>query len=168
MTTFCYVHPNRESTLRCKKCDRYICTSCAVSTPTGYMCKECINQRKKTFDTALWYDYFIGFGVTFLLSSIASVIVIFISSIIPFYGLFLAAAAAGSAGVLISNITLKAIAKRRSKPLFIACAIGVVIGVIPISLFLFFTGNLFPLISILIYIVIATPLVYTRISGIQL
>lgn len=168
MTTFCYVHPNRESTLRCKKCDRYICTSCAVGTPTGYMCKECINERKKTFDTAIWYDYFIGFGVTFLLSLIASVIVIFISSIIPFYGLFLAAAAAGSAGILISNITLKAIAKRRSKPLFIACAIGVVIGAIPISLFLFFTGNLFSLISILIYIVIATPLVYTRISGIQL
>jgi hypothetical protein len=139
-----------------------------VGTPTGYMCKECINQRKKKFDTAVWYDYLIGFGVTFLLSLIASAIVVFISSIIPFYGFFLAIAAAGSAGILISNITLRAIAKRRSKPLFMACAIGVVIGAIPISLFLLLTGNVFSLIAILIYIVITTPLVYTRVSGIQL
>jgi hypothetical protein len=168
-TLVCYNHPSRETMLRCKQCERPICASCAVNTPTGYMCKECINVRKKVFDTAVWYDYLIGFGVTFGLSLLASIVVTLVSSIVPFYGLFLAAATSGAAGVLIANITLRAIAKRRSKALFIACAVGIVIGALPTALGLFFFfGSFFSLLTIVIYLVIATPLVYSRISGIQL
>lgn len=167
-TTYCYIHPTRETSLRCKNCDRYICTSCAVGTPTGYMCKECINQRKKKFDTAIWYDYLIGFGITFVLSLIASVLVGIAASFIGFYMIFLAAAIGGGAGVFISNITLRAINKRRSKALFYACATGVVLGAIPVAIGMFFFGGGFAAFAIIIYAVIVTPIVYTRVSGIQL
>lgn len=166
--TYCYVHTTRETSLRCKNCDRYICTSCAISTPTGYMCKECINQRKKKFDTALWYDYLIGFGITFVLSLIASILFGILASFIGFFIFFLAAGIGGGAGVFISNITLRAINKRRSKTLFYACATGVVLGAIPIAIVMFFLGNWFATIAVIIYAVIVTPTVYTRISGIQL
>src|SRR3990172_5879407 len=102
--TYCYAHPARETSLRCKRCERYICTSCAVGTPTGYMCKDCVNQHKKLFDTALWYDYFTGFGTTFVLSLIASGLLGFISSFIGFYMIFVSFAVAGGAGVFFSNI----------------------------------------------------------------
>lgn len=167
-TTYCYVHPTRETSLRCKNCDRYICTSCAVSTPTGYMCKECINQRKKKFDTAIWYDYLIGFGITFILSLIASILVGLVASFIGFFIFFLAAGIAGGAGVLISNLTLRAINKRRSRALFYACATGVALGAIPIALVMFLSGNWFVALAVVLYTVIVTPMVYTRISGIQL
>lgn len=167
-TTFCYNHPDRETALRCKNCERYICTSCAVRTPTGYMCKDCVRERKRVFDTALWYDYLIGFGVTFGLSLIASLLVGIASSFLGFFALIIAAVIASGAGSFISNITLRAIAKRRSKPLFIACAIGVVVGAIPVAIALFYFGRTFSLIGILIYVVIATPVVYSRVSGIQL
>ena len=39
---------------------------------------------------------------------------------------------------------------------------------LPVVLVLFFMGNMFPLLGIGIYMVVATPTVYTRISGIQL
>ncbi len=155
--TFCYIHPNRESTLRCKKCDRYICTSCAIGTPTGYMCKECINERKKIFDTALWYDYLIGFGITFILSLIASILVGILASFIGFFIFFLAAGIGSGAGVFISNITLRALNKRRSRALFYACATGVVLGAIPIAIGMFFIGNWFAAIAVIIYAVIVTP-----------
>ena len=80
-TTTCYVHPNRETSLRCKRCERYICTSCAVSTPTGYICKECMRERQKSFDTALWYDFALGFVVAGLLSGVASFLVTLIGAI---------------------------------------------------------------------------------------
>lgn len=167
-TTTCYAHPGRETTLRCKRCERYICTSCAVGTPTGYMCKDCVRERKKVFDTAEWYDYLVGFGVTFVLSLIASVLVGIVSMFIGFYILFIGAAVAGGAGVFIANVTLRAINKRRSKPLFAVCAAGVAMGAIPIAIGMFFFGGGFSLIAILLYAVIVTPIVYTRISGIQL
>ena len=44
---FCYVHPDRETLLRCNNCERPICTQCAVLTPTGYRCKECIQFPAK-------------------------------------------------------------------------------------------------------------------------
>ena len=49
---YCYVHPDRETLLRCNNCERPICTQCAVLTPTGYRCKECIRSQQKKFETA--------------------------------------------------------------------------------------------------------------------
>jgi hypothetical protein len=169
MTTTCYVHPTRETSLRCKKCERYICTSCAIHTPTGYMCKECVRERQKVFDTAMWYDYLIGFGVTFVLSIIASILAALASTFLGFlYGSVAAFFIAGAAGALIADIALRAVNKRRSKSLFISCAAGVASGALLLLAVLFFTNLLSGLFGILIYIVVATPTVYTRISGIQL
>jgi hypothetical protein len=59
--------------------------------------------------------------------------------------------------------------KRRSRPLFLTVAAGVVLGALPVILFqLFFTGNLFGILFQVIYLVIAVPVVYSRLSGIQL
>lgn len=167
-TTYCYAHPTRETSLRCKRCDRPICASCAVRTPTGYLCKDCVRAQQKAFDTAVWYDYLTGTGVTIVLSLITSVLVAFIGSFIGFFMFFIAAAIGGGAGALISNIALRVINKRRSKPLFIACATGVVLGALPVVFGLFLMGNIYGIIGVVIYLVIAAPLVYTRISGIRL
>ncbi|MCB0100641.1 MAG: hypothetical protein H6635_05360 [Anaerolineales bacterium] len=165
--TTCYAHPGRETTLRCKRCEKYICTSCAVGTPTGYMCKDCVNERKKIFDTALWYDYLIGFGITFVMSLVASILAGIAASFIGFYMIFFAAAVGGAAGVFISNITLRAINKRRSKTLFYACTAGVVLGALPVALVFFFFDS-FAGFAIVVFAVITTPVVYRRVSGIQL
>ena len=167
-TTTCYAHPGRETTLRCKRCERYICTSCAVRTPTGYMCKDCVRERQKVFDTAMWYDYLIGFGVTSVLSIVASSLTTLVSSFMGFYGLIAAFVIAGGAGAIIADIALRAVKKRRSKALFTSCAAGVVVGALPVILFLFFTGQMFALAGIGIYVFVATPTVYARLSGIQL
>ncbi|MDP1714811.1 MAG: hypothetical protein Q8L41_08700 [Anaerolineales bacterium] len=166
--TYCYAHPTRETSLRCKRCDRPMCASCAVRTPTGYVCRDCVRTHQKAFDTAMWYDYLTGLGVTIMLSLITSALVAFIGSFIGFFMFFLAAGIGGGAGTLISNLTLAVINKRRSKPLFIACATGVALGALPVVIVLLLTGNIYGVIGVVIYLVIATPLVYTRISGIRL
>jgi len=166
--TYCYAHPGRETSLRCKRCERYICTSCAVGTPTGYMCKDCVNQHKKIFDTALWYDYLIGSGATFILSLIVSGLLAFISSFVGFFMIFISFAVAGGAGVFLSNVVLRVTGKRRSRWLFVACAAGVALGALPIGLFLLFAGSILPVIMLGIYAVVATSTVYARLAGIQL
>jgi hypothetical protein len=38
---FCYRHPDRETYVRCGRCDRPICTRCAMQGPVGFRCKQC-------------------------------------------------------------------------------------------------------------------------------
>lgn len=167
-TLYCYVHPTRETALRCNNCGRPICAACAVRTPIGYRCRECVKGQQKVFDTSEWYDYITGFVVAALLSAVASFLVTFIGGI-GFFGWFLIAAGAPSAAVAIAEGVRLVTRKRRSRPLFITVAAGVVLGALPVILFqLFFTGNLFSILFQVIYLVIAVPVVYSRLSGIQL
>jgi hypothetical protein len=38
---FCYRHPDRETWVRCGRCDQPICTKCAMQGPVGFRCKVC-------------------------------------------------------------------------------------------------------------------------------
>ena len=166
-TLYCYVHPDRETALRCKTCEQPICASCAVRTPTGYACKDCVRSHQKKFDTAEWYDYLIGFGTSAALSLGASIILVIISGFVGFFMWFISFAIAGAAGAFIANVTQAALRKRRSKRLFWLAAAGVVAGTLPVILFLLMTGSLFSIVWQGLYLFIATPTVYARISGFQ-
>jgi hypothetical protein len=166
-TLYCYVHPNRETSLRCNNCNRPICASCAVRTPTGYRCRECVRERQKTFETSEWYDYVSGFIVAALLSGVAAFLVTLIGGI-GFFGWFLIAAGAPTAAVAIAEGVRAVTKRRRSRQLFITVAVGVVLGALPVILFQAFTQNFFGIVFQIIYLIIATPVVYTRLSGIQL
>lgn len=166
-TLYCYVHPDRETSLRCNRCERPICAQCAVRTPTGYRCRECVRTQQKIYNTAEWYDYLVGFGTSAVLSLIASIFLIVISNFIGFFMWFISFAIAGGAGVFIANTTQKVLRKRRSKQLFWLVAAGVVVGALPVILFLLFSGSLFSIIWLGLYLFIATPTVYARISGFQ-
>lgn len=166
-TLYCYVHPNRETSLRCNNCNRPICASCAVRTPTGYRCKECVRERQKTFDTSEWYDYVLGFIVAGILSAVATFLVSLIGGI-GFFGWIIIFAGAPTAAVMIAEGVRLVTRRRRSRPLFITVAAGVVLGALPVILYQALTLNLFGLLFQVIYLVIAVPLVYTRLSGIQL
>jgi hypothetical protein len=164
---YCYVHPDRETSLRCNNCNRPICASCAVRTPTGYRCRECVRQRQKTFETSEWYDYVSGFIVAALLSAVASFLVTFIGRF-GFFGWLLVAAGASAAGAMIAEGVRTVTRRRRSRSLFVTVAVGVVLGALPIILVQILRGDLFGVLFQVIYLVIAVPVVYTRLSGIQL
>lgn len=166
-TLYCYVHPTRETSLRCNNCDRPICAACAIRTPTGYRCKECVRGQQKVFNTSEWYDYISGFIVAALLSAVAAFLVTFVGGI-GLFGWFLIAAGAPTAAVAIAEGVRTVTRRRRSRPLFLTVAVGVVLGALPIILFQAFRFDMFGVLFQVIYLVIAVPVVYTRLSGIQL
>jgi hypothetical protein len=166
-TLYCYVHPDRETSLRCNNCDRPICVACAVRTPTGYRCRECVKGQLKTFDTSEWYDYISGFVVAALLSAVAAFLVTLIGRI-GFFGWFLIAAGAPTAAVAVAESVRFVTGRRRSRSLFTAVAVGVVLGAVPVILVQVLTMDLFGILFQVIYLVIAVPVVYSRLSGIQL
>jgi hypothetical protein len=40
-TLHCYRHPDRETYVRCGRCDRPICLRCTVEGPVGFRCHDC-------------------------------------------------------------------------------------------------------------------------------
>ena len=38
---YCYRHPDRETWVRCGRCDQPICTRCAMQGPVGLRCRSC-------------------------------------------------------------------------------------------------------------------------------
>jgi hypothetical protein len=166
-TLYCYNHPTRETALRCNNCERPICAQCAVRTPTGYRCKECVRERQKSFDTSEWYDYLLGFLVASVLSGIASFLVTLVGGI-GFFGFLIIAAGAPTIAVIIAESVRAVTRRRRSRPLFITVAVAVVLGALPVILVQALSFQLFGIVFQVLYLVIAVPTVYARLSGIQL
>ncbi len=172
--TTCYRHADRETRLRCNRCEKPICSECAVLTPTGYRCRDCIRSQQKLFDTSVTSDYFVAFIISAVLGYAGSYVVQFLG----FFSLFLAP----FAGVIIAEAIRWAVRKRRSKKLFQISVIGTVLGSLPLLLLsllgvlgVALAGSLgaagmglFGLIFQGLYTFLVTGTVYSRLSGIQL
>jgi len=42
----CYRHPDRETGVRCQRCERPICPACMVPAPVGVQCVECVRRAQ--------------------------------------------------------------------------------------------------------------------------
>ena len=124
--TYCAVHPTIETSLRCNKCGRYMCSKCAVRTPVGYRCRECVHQQQDVYFTANQRDYLIAAAVSFVLS-------IPISYIIPKIFLFGVILFSIPAGGLIGEAVHRAIGRRRGRFTWAVAAGGIVAGAIVAS-----------------------------------
>ena len=164
---FCANHPTVETSLRCNHCGKPICARCAVRTPTGYRCRECVRGQQKIFVTAEWVDFLTGFGTAAVLGFIASLLASLISGL-GFIGWILIVIGAPTAGVVIAEGVRMVTHRHRSQALFLTVSAAVVLSALPIIVLHLLRLDIFTLIFQGIYLFIATPVVYTRLSGIQL
>lgn len=44
-TPVCYRHPNRNTLLRCSRCERPICADCSIDATVGQRCPECVRAE---------------------------------------------------------------------------------------------------------------------------
>ncbi|MBG0785740.1 MAG: hypothetical protein H0S79_11610 [Anaerolineaceae bacterium] len=158
-------------TLRCNKCNRPITPSEAVLTPTGYRCRDCVRQQQKIFDTSKPLDYVLGFLLAALVSYLGSLL----AARIGFF-IFLLGPATGVAAAEVVRFATK---KRRSKALFRLFNAGLIVGGIPrlfILLVTLFWGMdvnglnfyaLLPLVYQIIFLALAVPAGFYRLSGKQ-
>lgn len=119
----CANHPNRETTLRCNRCGKPICTRCAVHTPVGYRCRECVRGQQTVFETAHPIDY----PIAAVVSAIGVGLGTSILMILGFWGLIVAPVAGGG----LAEIVRWAVRRRRGRRLALAAIVGGVIGMLP-------------------------------------
>lgn len=166
-TLYCYVHPNRETVLRCNRCDRPICSSCAVLTPTGYRCRECVRGQQKIFDTARWWDYPLAAVVAGGLALLASLI----GSRFGFFTIIVAPIA----GMIIAEVVRAVVRKHRSKTLLWTATAASFLGAILISMssliFILVQGSLAGMLGLIwpvVFAFLTASTVYYRLAGIRL
>ncbi|MFC2037367.1 tetratricopeptide repeat protein [Chloroflexota bacterium] len=122
---YCANHPNVETMLRCNRCGKPICTRCAVQTPVGYRCKECVGQQQAAFYTGGALDYVIGGILGLVLGGIAAFLV-------TLTGLWFIALILGPAvGIGIAEAVRFAVRRRRSRNLWLVVGICIVLGSLP-------------------------------------
>jgi tetratricopeptide (TPR) repeat protein len=122
---YCYNHPNVETMLRCNRCGRPICTRCAVQTPVGYRCKQCVGQQQAVFYTGGAGDYVIGGVIALVLGGIASYLITLL------HAWFFALILGPTIGIGIAEAVRLAVRKRRSRYLWVVVGGGIVVGSLP-------------------------------------
>jgi hypothetical protein len=169
-TLYCANHPNVATSLRCNRCNKPICTKCAVLTPVGYRCRECVHGQQQVFETVVWYDYLVAGVLAAVLGGLAGALLVNLS----WFTIFLAPLAGG----IIAEIVRVAVRRRRGRYLYPVAAAAYVAGCLPLFaiglLSLLFIGRgggagLFGLLSLLwpvVYTAMATGTFYARLRGI--
>lgn len=172
-TIYCHFHPTRETTLRCNRCEKPICSKCAVRTPTGYRCPECVHGQQKSFETAHWYDYLTAFFSAAILAYLGSLL----AANLGFFTIFIAPVA----GTVIAEVIRFIIRRRRAKRLYQVATAGVLIGSMPLFIINGLTtltiiattglrgfSTIFPLLWLGLYASLVTSTFYYRLSGLVL
>jgi hypothetical protein len=119
----CFYHPKRTTTLRCNRCSKAICTRCAIKTPVGYRCKECIKEQQAGFYSAQWFDYLLA-------TVIALPLAVFAAYIVPSIG-WLTIFVAPFAGMAIAEAVRFVTRRRRGRWMALWVAACILAGSLP-------------------------------------
>ncbi|MBI3360022.1 MAG: B-box zinc finger protein [Chloroflexi bacterium] len=164
---YCANHPDRETTLRCNKCGKPICSKCALLTEVGYRCRECVRGQQAIFQTAEWYDYVIGGAIALVLSGIITPL----GGALGWFAIFLGPIG----GTVVAEVVRFAVRKRRGR--YFAELVGgaMILGAVPVLLLpllllLLFggaagLGRLVGLIWPVVFLAMAVGTAYARLRG---
>lgn len=163
---YCANHPETETLLRCNKCDKPICIKCAVQTPVGFRCRECVRTQQNVYFNAAPGDNLIALGVAFAVAAVATPIVGFFLAIAGWFSFLIAILAGSAAGSMLAQLIRQAVSRRRGRNLRWFALAGILLGMVVGSLAAAVFVGVFPLfqIPVLIFggLAIASALPFLR------
>lgn len=116
----CYRHPDRETWVRCGRCDQPICSGCAMQGPVGFRCRECGKPARDPLTSIRPGQLAIGLGISIL----GGLIVGAIAGRIGFFGLLLA----WFGGGLIADAVIRVVGYKRGPKLIAMLFGGILLG----------------------------------------
>ena len=98
---YCYRHPDRAVYVRCGRCDRPICTGCAMLGPVGMRCKDCGKPAYDPLTSFTPRQLVLGLGVAL----VGGVVAAFIASRIGFFSIIVSFFAGGLVAQAVVRVT---------------------------------------------------------------
>ncbi|MBN1285327.1 MAG: B-box zinc finger protein [Anaerolineae bacterium] len=123
---YCTVHPGRQTALRCNKCNRPMCMECAVRTPVGYRCKECVYRQQNIFFNSANQDYGIAAATAFGISAVLGGGVLWVNV------LLLTVFVSAPLGGLISEAVSRLTGRRRGRHTWWIVGLATALGALPV------------------------------------
>ena len=165
-TLYCANHPDRETMLRCNRCEKPICYQCAILTPVGYRCKECVRQQQNVYYNAERFDLPTAAVIGFVLGAGVGALAYAFLNIIGWFSFLIAFFAGPAAGGLIAEAIRQGVRRRRARGMkWVAagtCLAGIVLGgLLLLGLLGLYRGGLLRL-DVLLFAALATSAVYAR------
>jgi MFS family permease len=118
----CYRHPDRETYVRCGRCDQPICPKCAMQGPVGFRCRTCGTLKNDPITSFSPGQLVAGLATSIAAGAIASLI----SGQIGFYGIFIGFFAGG----FVAEIVARTIGYKRGPVMLGILAAGIVAGTV--------------------------------------
>lgn len=151
--TYCARHPDRDTGLRCNRCERYMCVECAVRTPVGYTCRECVRGHEDKFYAGTLTDYALVAAVGLAGGALTAFVMLLIGGFL-ILGFIAAPAIGGTAG----QIALQLTDRRRGRYSGYVAVAGIMAGGIASALLLLGGLGLFTL----LFLALAASGAYAR------
>ncbi len=159
-TLYCANHPNVETLLRCNRCGKPICMKCAVRTPVGYRCEECIRGQQTVFYTATKTHKAAGSMVALVLGLLLGVVAYFVGQL-SWLSIFIAPVVGGVVGEAIFRASGRKRARRFDWIGGGLVAVGALLTFLPLYL-LFHFPYIWTLLWGLLFVAMAVGTVYAR------
>lgn len=153
---YCANHPSVATMLRCNRCSKPICVRCAVRTPVGYRCKECVGRQQAVFYSGGPLDYGVGAITGLVLGGLAGFLMLAVRG--WFFGLILGPAV----GVGIAEAVRFVVRRRRSRYLWLAVSAGIVLGAVAGLLLRWGRLDIWSLLTLGIFLVLSVGAVSAR------
>lgn len=161
-TLHCANHPDRETMLRCNRCDKLICYQCAVRTPVGYRCKECVREQQNVYYNGGRSDLLIGGAIALVLGGIFGALAYAFLGLIGFFSFILAFFVGPAAGGAVAEVIRRAVKKRRTRGMKWLAAGLFLLGVLAAGVLLPGIPRLFFRWDVLLFAGLAASTIYAR------
>jgi hypothetical protein len=136
----CYRHPETETGLRCNRCNKFICPKCAVRSPVGFRCPDCIREMEDKYYTGGNTDYIIAAVIAFPLSLLVAALSFYLLRSVGFFQLLIAFFLFPAVAGFIAEAVRWGVGKRRSRYLrhvVVGCLVAATLPFIIVGLLTF-------------------------------
>lgn len=159
---YCKNHPDRETGLRCHRCDQPICYQCAIKTPVGQICPQCYKAAQAKYYNGTSIDIPLGTAIALVLGAVFGALAYLFLGIGGFFSFIIAFIAGPAAGGAAAEVVRAALRRRRSQGLKVAATLGFVIGLLAVGFFLAGVPRMFLRIDVMLFGALAASTIYAR------
>jgi len=161
---YCANHPDRETLLRCNRCNKPICYECAVLTPVGYRCKECVREQQSTYFNAARYDLPVSAAIALVLGMVLGILAYVGLNVLGWFSFIGAIFVGPAAGGVIAEAVRRGVGRRRARHLNVLAAAACAVGVLAAGLLWFWVPAVLAGVPLGVVLVGGLPMLFARLD----
>jgi hypothetical protein len=132
--TFCYIHPQQETGLRCTQCGQAICVRCVVPAAVGQVCRACARARRPVNYQLTPRALALGVPAAGFMSLVLCAVTLLLIAPLPIYAIYFLMIGSVGAARLVVRVLDRLTRAKRGKAFQITVGTALALGALPVVL----------------------------------